>query len=274
MILVFFEQRILPILTNSCYECHSSASQKLKGGLHVDTREGLLKGGDKGPAVVPGKLTESLLIRVVRYEDEKFQMPPKNKKVSGAAIADLEKWVAMGAPDPRVGAPARPAVADLESARQLWAYRKPSAPKLPKVKNSDWVQGGIDRFILEKLEAKNLRPSAPADKRTLLRRATFDLTGLPPTPEERAMFLADGSPMAFNTVIDRLLASPHYGEHWGRHWLDVVRYRDSFDARGIGGGGDVPEAYRYRDWVVGAFNEDLPYDQFVMNRSLVLHPTH
>ncbi len=114
MILVFFEQRILPILTNSCYECHSSASQKLKGGLHVDTREGLLKGGDTGPAVVPGKLTESLLIRVVRYEDEKFQMPPKNKKVSGAAIADLEKWVAMGAPDPRVGAPARPAVADLE----------------------------------------------------------------------------------------------------------------------------------------------------------------
>ena len=142
MILVFFEQRILPILTNSCYECHSSASQKLQGGLHVDTREGLLKGGDTGPAVVPGKLTENLLIRAVRYEDEEFQMPPKNKKLSAAAIADLEKWVAMGAPDPRVGAPARPAVADLESARQLWAYRKPSAPKLPKVKNSAWVQGG------------------------------------------------------------------------------------------------------------------------------------
>ncbi len=262
----FFNERILPILTNSCYECHSSASQKLKGGLHLDTREGLLKGGDTGPALIPGKVAESLLIRAVRYVEEDLQMPPKNKKLSAGAIADLEKWVAMGAPDPRVGAAARPAIADLETARKLWAYRKPLAPKLPTVKNTAWPQGGIDRFILEKLEAKKLEPASPTDKRTLLRRATYDLTGLPPTPEEMTLFLADQSPTAFARVVDRLLASPHYGEHWGRHWLDVVRYTDSFDARGIGGGGDVPEAYRYRDWVVGAFNEDLPYDQFVMNQ--------
>jgi cytochrome c553 len=274
----FFESKIRPILVDNCYKCHSATSKKLKGNLRLDTKEAMLKGGDNGPAIVPGNPEKSLLIQAIRYKNEDLQMPPK-EKLSDARIADLEAWVKMGAPDPRSGA-AKPAPAtttttapaaaasayDFATERKKWAYRRPVDPKIPVVRDHQWPQSDLDRFILAKLEEKNLPPTKPADKRTLIRRATFDLIGLPPTPEEIDAFVGDGSPDAFARVVDRLLASPHYGERWARHWLDVVRYTDSFDARGIAGEADIPMAYRYRDWVVKAFNEDLPYDQFIMNQ--------
>jgi hypothetical protein len=263
----FFEKNIRPVLVDNCYKCHSAGSEKIKGGLLLDTKQGLLKGGDTGPAIVPGDPEKSLLIKAVRYTDADLKMPPKDKRLADNQIADLAAWVKMGAPDPRV-APEKTAVApkpayDFAAARQQWAFHKPKDPAVPVVKNKHWARSPIDNFILAKLEEKNLAPAPPADKRTLIRRATFDLTGLPPTPEEVASFLKDKSPRAFARVVDRLLASPHYGERWGRHWLDVVRYADSLDARGVGSEGDIAEAYRYRDWVVNAFNQDLPYNQFV-----------
>jgi mono/diheme cytochrome c family protein len=261
----FFENRIRPVLVDNCYKCHSATGGKVKGGLLLDTKEGLLKGGDTGPAIVPGEPEKSLLIKAVRYMDKDLQMPPKDKRLADSQIADLVSWVKMGAPDPRVApekAAQKPAY-DFAAARKQWAFHQPQDPAVPVVKNKRWVKSPIDNFILAKLEEKNLAPAPPADKRTLIRRATFDLTGLPPTPEEVANFLKDKSSGAFAKVVDRLLASPHYGERWGRHWLDVVRYADSADARATGSEGDIMEAYRYRDWVVNAFNQDLPYNQFV-----------
>ena len=259
------------MLVEHCYECHSATSKKVKGDLLLDTREGMLKGGENGAVIVPGDPEKSRLITAVRYTDPDLQMPPKNKKLAEAQIADLVVWVKMGAPDPRTNA--TPAIANnsdmeeqIREARRTWAFRLPQTPPLPKVRNEAWVKSSIDRFILKRLEEKNLSPAPLADKRTLIRRATFDLIGLPPTVEEVNTFLADTSTNAFATLIDRLLASPHYGERWARHWLDVVRYTDSFDARGIGGEADVPESYRYRDWVVNAFNRDLPYDEFIMQQ--------
>lgn len=265
----FFEQHIRPLLVDNCYKCHSATSEKVKGGLLLDTRDGLLKGGDTGPAVVPGDPEKSLLIKAVRYGDPDLQMPPKDKKLSDSQIADLVAWVKMGAPDPRVApvqssnAPAPKAPYDFAAARRQWAFHTPADPAIPMVKNKKWSKSPIDHFILARLEEKNLKPAPPADKRTLIRRATFDLTGLPPTPHEVDAFLEDKSPDAFAKVVDRLLASPRYGERWARHWLDVVRYTDSLDSRGIGSEGDVAEAWRYRDWVVNAFNSDLPYDKFI-----------
>jgi hypothetical protein len=261
----FFEKKIRPVLAESCFECHSTSSKKVKGGLLLDSREGLLKGGENGPAVVAGKADESLLIKAIRYTDKDLQMPPKDKKLADSVIADFEKWVAMGATYPET-----PAVLSREEqlveARKRWPFKKTEAVSPPVVKEGSWPVTDLDRFILAKLEDKSLRPAPPAEKRTLIRRATYDLTGLPPTVEEVEVFLADKSPNAFAKVIDGLLDSPHYGEKWGRHWLDVVRYTDSLDARGIGGEGDISEAYRYRDWVVNAFNSDLPYDQFIMQQ--------
>lgn len=260
----FFEQRIRPVLIDNCYKCHSAASQKAKGGLLLDTKEGMLKGGDTAPAIVPGKPDESLLIKAVRYADKDLQMPPKGERLAESQVNDLVAWVKMGAPDPRVGvatATQKPAY-DFAAARRQWAYQKPGDPGVPRVKNKRWAKTPIDHFILAKLEEKHLAPAPAADKRTLIRRATFDLTGLPPTPEEVSAFLKDKSPGAFAKVVDRLLASPQYGERWGRHWLDVVRYADSLDARATGEG-DITESYRYRDWVVNAFNKDLPYNEFV-----------
>jgi hypothetical protein len=265
----FFEKHIRPVLVENCYECHSAESEKLKGGLRLDLREGLLKGGDTGPAIVPGDPENSLLIKAVRYTDKDLQMPPKDKKLADAQIADLVAWVSLGAPDPRVytnqtshRAVFKPAY-DYATARNQWAYRTPDDPAVPSIKNRDWAKSPIDHFILAKLEAKQFSPAPMADKRTLIRRATLDLTGLPPTPAEIDAFLQDTSPDAFKKVVDRLLASPHYGEHWARHWLDVVRYTDSTDARSLGSEADTGDAWRYRDWVVGAFNRDLPYDQFI-----------
>ncbi len=264
----FFEKNVRPVLVDNCYKCHSAESEKVKGGLLLDTQAGLLKGGDSGPAIVAGDPEKSLLIKAVRYTDDELKMPPKGKKLSDAQIADLVAWVKMGAPDPRAMSSTNGAVTavkppyDFAAARQQWAFQKPKDPTPPTVKNKRWVKSPIDQFVLAKLEAKNLTPAPPADKRALIRRATFDLTGLPPTPQEVADFLNDKSSRAFAKVVERLLASPHYGERWGRHWLDVVRYTDSWDSRSSGDS-DISESYRYRDWVVNSLNRDLPYDQFI-----------
>jgi len=265
----FFEKRVRPLLVERCYECHSAKAKKLKGGLRLDTREGLSAGGDSGAAIVPGNPDESLLIKSVRRLDKDLSMPPK-EALDESQVADLTAWVKMGAPDPRTAsdradAPPEKPPYDFAAARRQWAFHKPE-PVAPPASNSDWVRNPVDAFILKKLEEKGITSAPPADRRTLLRRVTFDLIGLPPTPAEIADFLADQSPNAFEKVVDRLLASPRYGERWARHWLDVVRYTDSLDTRGFGGAGDVAEAWRYRDWVATAFNQDLPYDQFVIQQ--------
>ena len=268
----FFETKVRPVLVEHCYKCHSAEAEKIKGGLHLDTKAGILKGGDSGPAIIPGQPEESLLIKAVRYLDKDLQMPPGkggDKKLPEAQIADLTEWVKMGAPDPRtepfLSTEVKRFVSpyNFASARTNWAFQPAKDPSVPKTKNRAWPKSPIDGFVLAKLEEKNLAPARPADKRTLIRRATFDLTGLPPTPKEIDDFLADKSAGAFAKVVDRLLASPQYGEHWARHWLDVVRYTDSLDARVVGTEGDSLDAWRYRDWVVDSFNRDLPYDQFI-----------
>lgn len=262
----FFEKRIRPVLIEQCYECHSEG-KKVKGGLLIDSREAMLIGGDSGPSLVPGNPDKSKIIEAIRYKNRDLQMPPKNQ-LTAEQIRDLEKWVAMGAPDPRdaksaaTAAPAKPGI-NFEQGRKFWSFAPLSQPALPAVKNTAWVQTPVDAFILESLEKSGLSPAPPADKRTLIRRATFDLTGLPPTQKEIADFLADKSPEAFNRVIDRLLASPQYGERWGRHWLDVARYADS---NGLDENVTLGHAWRYRDYVVRAFNEDKPYDQFLIEQ--------
>ena len=262
----FFENKIRPVLTQHCYSCHSAEATKLKAGLRLDSRAGLLKGGDTGPAIVPGHADESLLIKAVRYKDDDTAMPPK-KPLPEALVADLEAWVRMGSPWPeteKTGSPARVETQGFDWAKfrsEHWAFRNVVTSEPPTVKNASWVSHPIDQFVLARLQAAGLKPASPAEKRVLIRRAYLDLTGLPPTPEEVATFLADPSPDSFAKVVDALLASPQYGEHWGRHWLDVARYSD-----GLGGfldSEELPEAWRYRDWVVGALNRDLPYDQFV-----------
>lgn len=261
--LAFFEKKIRPALVKHCYECHSAEAKELQGSLRLDTREGARKGGDSGPAVAPGKVKESLLIEAVSYTDNFYKMPPA-KKLPAEVIADFTKWIEMGAPDPRDGA--APAVSkvrreiDWQEAREFWAFKPPLPADLPQVKDAAWCQRPLDRFILAGLETAGLSPARPLDKRQLIRRATFDLTGLPPTPEEIDAFLADDSPDAYERLIDRLLASPRYGERWGRHWLDVARYADS---NGLDENLAYANAFRYRDWVIDAFNADLPYDRFV-----------
>ncbi len=262
----FFEQKIRPIFSEHCYSCHSATAEKVRGGLLLDSKEGVLKGGESGPAIVPGSPESSLLIKAVRYTDIDLQMPPKDKKLSESQINSLVEWVRMGAPDPRSsGTPPKieKSTYDFAAARTNWAFHPPQDPPVPKVSNRKWIQSPIDAFVLAQLEKQKLKPAVLADKRTLIRRATFDLTGLPPTPLEIDAFLKDSSTNAYAKLIDRLLASPHYGERWARHWLDVVRYADSVDARVTGGPEDFAEAWRYRDWVVNAFNGDLPYNQFV-----------
>ncbi len=260
----FFESKIRPILSETCYKCHSEKEGKSKGGLTLDTRDALRKGGDDGPVIVPGKPGESALIKAVTYDDPDLQMPPKGEKLTDKQIADLTQWVKMGAPDPRAPTPpaASPGLGD--KARAHWAFQPVKAPAVPAVENREWNANPIDAFVFKKLKDNGLEPNPVATRETLIRRASFDLTGLPPTTEEVAAFLRDTSPGAFERVVDRLLASPHYGERWGRHWLDTARYSDT-----VGGdnkkGGDYryPYAWTYRDWVVHAFNQDLPYDQFI-----------
>lgn len=253
----FFEAKIRPVLIGQCYQCHA-ADTKQRGSLRLDSKASVLQGGDNGPALVPGKPDESLLIKALRHQGP--QMPPK-KKLEGAVIADFVKWIEMGAPDPRDEKSATPVAIDFDKARQFWSFQPPRLPQLPKVQNGSWPRTGIDHFILARLEAEKLRPVGPAAKRELIRRATFDLLGLPPTPEEVEAFIQDQSPDAFARVIDRLLKSPHYGERWGRHWLDVARFAE--DQAHTFGVKPNTSAYRYRDWVIAAFNDDMPYDRFI-----------
>ncbi len=262
----FFEARIRPIFVDHCYKCHSS-KEKFKGGLTLDTREGVLKGGDSGPVIHPGFPDKSRLIEAVRYKNLDFQMPPKSP-LRPDQVRDLEKWVQMGAPDPRDSTPTaalgpRTRPVDLEEGKKFWAFQPINDPPLPQVESQEWIRSPIDAFILAKLEKEQIKPARGADRRALLRRATFDLTGLPPKPNEMASFLSDSSPDAFAKVVDRLLESPRYGERWGRHWMDVARYADS---NGLDENVAFGNAWRYRDYVVRAFNQDKPFDQFLIEQ--------
>jgi len=258
--LSFFEAKIRPVLIENCYKCHATTSEKIKGNLVLDTREGIRKGGDLGVAVMPGNLEESLLIQAVRYKDDDLKMPPKTK-LPDEVIADFERWVAMGAPDPRDGkAPVVAKGIDIEEGRKFWAFRPPQKSTPPEAKDETWPRSDIDRFLLQRLEGKGLKPVADADRYTLIRRVYLDLIGLPPTPDEIESFVADPSPAALEGVIDRLLAMPQFGERWGRHWLDVARYAES---SGKQVNYNYPQAWRYRDYVIDAFNTDKPFDRFI-----------
>ncbi|WP_146517555.1 PSD1 and planctomycete cytochrome C domain-containing protein [Rubripirellula amarantea] len=261
--LAFFEKRIRPVLVEKCYSCHSADADSLEGDLLVDSRAKIREVGISGAAVVPGDLDNSLLIRAIRFDDDDLQMPP-DEKLSDAEIADFEKWVAIGAPDPRSSVTKHEGKKiDLTEAKKFWSFRPIQSPVLPEIKDAAWPINDIDRFVLAKLEERGLTPSKDSDRRALIRRATYDLTGLPPTPDETAAFLADESDYAFAKLVDRLLESPQYGERWGRHWLDVVRYADT---AGDNSDFPIPEAHRYRDWVIDAFNNDVPYDEFVRDQ--------
>ncbi|MBA3938644.1 MAG: DUF1549 domain-containing protein, partial [Planctomycetes bacterium] len=263
--LEFFESKVRPILAGSCYKCHSQKSEKLKGGLYVDSRAGLITGGDTAPAIVPGNPAKSLLIEAVAYTNPDLQMPPKTR-LSAQQIADLTAWVQRGAPWPAEAAPTT-ADAGLKKPfdiagrkKEWWAWQPIAAPTAPAVADAAWCHGDIDRFILAKLQEEHLQPAPAADRRTLIRRLSFDLIGLPPTPAEVEAFVADPGARAVADVVDRLLASPRFGERWGRHWLDLVRYADS---RGHEFDYAIPNAWQYRDYVIRAFNADLPYDRFL-----------
>lgn len=250
----FFESRIRPLLSRHCYTCHTALAS---GGLRLDSRLALLKGGGRGPAVVPGKPEESLLIRAVQYQDERVKMPPV-KKLEDEEIADLIRWVREGAAWGSETAPGESEQA-VKSA-SFWSFQPPLERPLPRQVPKEWAANPVDRFIFAKLREKGLKPAPLADKRTLIRRATYDLTGLPPSPEEVEAFVQDRSPKAFEKVVDRLLASAHYGERWGRRWLDLVRYADT---AGDSADYPIPQARLYRDYVISSFNRDKPYDQFL-----------
>jgi cytochrome c553 len=247
----FFETKVRPVLAGTCQRCHGD--RKAGNGLRVDSREALLKGGDHGPAVLPGDPDRSLLIQAVRRTHADLKMPP-DKPLPEAVVGDLSTWVKQGAPWPKTSAARR-----LSQAEQHWAFRQ-VRQVLPPPDPDGRAQNPVDAFILARLREHGLRPVAPADRRTLLRRVTYDLIGLPPTPEEVEAFLADDSPDAYERVVDRLLASPQYGERWGRHWMDVVRYADT---AGDNADYPVPEARLYRDYIIDSFNADEPYDEFV-----------
>jgi hypothetical protein len=248
----FFETKIRPVLAERCFKCHGG--DKVSGGFRVDSREALLKGGERGRAVVPGDADRSLLTRALGHaRDADLKMPP-DQKLPAAVVADFVAWIKAGAVWPK--AAGRP---DTFVARKHWAFQPVKAIR-PPADPDGWSGNPIDRFISQRRRAAGLRPAGPADRRALLRRVTFDLVGLPPTPEEVRQFLAADAPDAFARVVDRLLASPHYGERWGRYWMDVVRYADT---AGDNADYPVPEAHRYRDYIIDSFNGDKPYDEFV-----------
>jgi hypothetical protein len=260
----FFEARVRPLLVEKCVRCHGPDKQR--GGLRLDSRAGLLKGGDNGAVVAPGDADKSRLVQAVRGEGERKKMPPPpNDPLADESVSALTEWVKTGAPWPdRPGDAAGPLTVP-EARKRHWSFQPVKKPAPPAVKDAAWVRTPVDSFILDKLEDKSLKTSKPADRRTLLRRVTFDLIGLPPTPEEVEAFVNDPAPDAYEKVVDRLLASPHYGERWGRHWLDVARYADT---KGYVFTEERRFAYSftYRDYVIRAFNEDLPYDQFVVQQ--------
>jgi len=266
--LAFFEERIRPLLITYCEDCHTDDES---GGLRLDSLASLLRGGTSGPAIVPGKPDDSLLMKVVRHTPGYPKMPRVGPKLGDEQIAALESWIRAGAAWPESDRAAETPAPSHEKRftaeeRAWWAFQPIARPAVPEVKNTVWPASEIDRFVLARLESRGLSPVGTADKRTLIRRATLDLTGLPPAPEDVEAFLADASPEAYANVIDRLLASPQYGETWGRHWLDVARFAEddyrSLDPMGRGFN-PYPNAYLYRDWVIRALNDDMPYDAFV-----------
>ena len=262
--LEFFEKSVRPLLEEKCLECHSAAKGKTKGGLAMDTAAGLRKGGTSGEILHTDAPNKSLLLKAVRYTDPDFQMPPEGKKLAPEQVAVLEEWIRRGAPDPREGKPPGP---DPEAAKKHWAYQPIRPPKTPAVQNAAWAKTDIDRFILAALESKQLKPSAEADRATLLRRLSFDLTGLPPSEAELQAFLDDPSPEAYPKSVDRLLASPRFGERWGRHWLDVARYSDTKGLPApINADRRFHFAYSYRDYVIAAFNADKPFNRFILEQ--------
>ena len=263
----FFESKVRPVLANSCFGCHSASAL---GGLRLDSLDGMKKGGKRGTALVPGDPDKSLLVTAIRQTDANLKMPAGGAKLKDAEIADITAWVKAGAvwPAPAVQTSSAQSGKYTISPerRAFWSFKPLANPAVPAVKDARWAKNDIDRFVLAKLEKEGLKPVGQASKLDLLRRATLDLTGLPPTPEEVEAFEKDNSPDAFAKVVDRLLASPHYGERWGRMWLDVARYGED-DYRSLNpnprGYRPYPNAWAYRDWVIQAFNDDMPYDQFV-----------
>jgi mono/diheme cytochrome c family protein len=256
----FFESKVRPVLLDNCVSCHGKDVQL--SGLRMDSREALLKGGASGPAIVPGDPEKSLLIQVIRHTG-KIKMP-QGGKLKDEQIVALAEWIKIGAPWPASTLTPSPNAVK-GGANTHWSFRPVKKPVTPKIKTAKWAINPIDTFILAKLESQGLQPNAMADKRTQLRRVTFDLTGLPPTYAEMQAFLADKSPDAYTKAVDRLLDSPRYGERWARLWLDVARYADTkgyvfVDDR------NYYNAYTYRDWVIRSLNEDLPYDRFIMEQ--------
>ncbi len=262
----YFEKHIRPLLAKHCYECHSSRARKRKGGLRLDSRAAWSAGGDSGPAVIPGNVDASLLIQAVRYADPDLQMPP-DEALPRDAIARLERWVRMGAVDPRdglaLGNAPRGDPSDPIAGREHWAFRPLAEQQPSPARATDWPRSAIDSIILTRLEAASLRPAPDADGRTLVRRAYFQLIGLPPTPRQVAAFLEDKRPDAFERLVDRLLSSRHFGERWGRHWLDLARYADS---NGLDENFLFREAWRYRNWVIDAVNVDTQFDRFLLEQ--------
>lgn len=259
----YFEKHIRPLFVKHCYECHSSQADKLAGDLSLSTRDDARRGGESGPAVVPGDVAASLLVQAIRYDG--LEMPPK-QKLPADAIAKVEHWIKMGAPDPRdkTGQGSQAAAIDIEAGKDFWAFQPPQLQTLPEVQTAAWPRRRIDWFVLRQLEQRQLQPAPEAARRTLIRRVTFDLTGLPPTPEAVAEFVSDRSPAAYEQLVERLLASPQYGERWARMWLDVARYAED-QAHIVGSNSSLfyPNAYLYRNWVIQALNEDQSYDDFI-----------
>jgi Protein of unknown function (DUF1553)/Protein of unknown function (DUF1549)/Planctomycete cytochrome C len=257
----FFEKKVRPILVEHCYSCHSGAALKLKAGLRLDSRAAMLRGGDNGPAIVSEKPAESRLVRAIHYDDVELRMPPKGK-LPAAAIADLTEWIQRGAAWPtEVASQQTVSAFDLAKRKsEHWAWRPIQAESPPTVRHATWPRSAVDRFILAKLEADHLKPAAAAAAHELLRRVYFDIIGLPPPADVARSFAADSSPVAFEQIVDRLLASPQFGERWARHWLDLVRYAET---RGNEFDYHNPNAWQYRDYVIRALNADVPYNQFV-----------
>lgn len=251
----FFESKVRPVLIKNCYGCHTELAS---GGLRLDSRAAILKGGHSGPAIVPGKPEDSLLVKAIHYQS-RLRMPPPGQ-LDAADIGAIEQWISDGAPWSDKPPASVPATVITEKQKAFWSFQKPLKPPIPAVKDAAWAYNDIDHFILAKLEEKNLKPTKDADQRTLVRRAYLDLTGMPPTPEEAQQYLSDKSPQAYEHLVDHLLDTKAYAERWGRMWLDVVRYADT-----AGNGADypIPLAYKYRDWVISAFQRDMPYDEFV-----------
>ena len=264
----FFEKKIRPILIQNCYECHSTKSKTLKAGLFLDRKAGWKRGGEKGPAIVIGKPDKSLLLSAISYKNHDLQMPP-SKKLADNVVRDFEKWISMGAPDPR-NAPMSE-VSDLGGlksksvveGRKFWVFKPVRMPSLESSIVMNWGNGEIDKLISERIYKAGLKPAVKAERQVLLRRIFFDLVGIPPSPEQIEEFLKDSSPNAFEEIVDTLLASPRFGERWGRHWLDVARYADT---TGGGRNNPFPNASRYRDYVVQSFNKDKPFNRFILEQ--------